>query len=349
MTADEHLATVCSAADSELVTAVDSERRRLSIPGAIVHVNDAIDAGWVHALGVSDLTTSAPLTANSRMRVGSVTKIVVGTAVLCLADAGELALDQDLSILLPDLGVAPGVTVRHLLAMRSGLPDYTSEAFIDALWDNPDRVWAPEELLDLTRGEPQRFEPGTSWEYCNSGYIVLGLLIERLTGRTVTEVARDLVFAPLGMGDSELPPPDRPAADLQDAHVRGYHRRSGQLVDATHINMSWAWAAGGLVSTAADLGRLVEATAVGTLLRDETQRDRLNTFAVPGAPVSYGLGIANFDGLWGHNGSLPGFQSFAGHDPVSGTTIVTMTNVDDNAADMLAALVRTQLAANRPA
>lgn len=344
MTTSEQPAPVSSDATRDFLTAVDVERQRLSIPGAIVHVNSPTVGSLTHAFGVADVRTATPLAVDSRMRAGSVTKVVVGTMILQLVDSGELDLDHDVRAIMPDLSVPPGVTVRHLLAMTSGLPDYTSDAFIEALWDAPDRVWSPEELLDTTRGEPQHFAPGTSWEYCNSGYIVLGLIIEHLTGRTATEVARDLVFEPLGMVDSDIAPPDRPTVSLQSAPVRGYHPRDGQLADATHINMSWAWTAGSLVSTAADLARLVEAVTAGELLSDAAQRERLDTLAVPGASIRYGLGIADFDGLWGHNGSLPGFQSFAGYAPASGTTIVAMTNVDDSAADNLAAFIRTRLA-----
>ncbi|MGO4754756.1 serine hydrolase, partial [Streptomyces sp. 2MCAF27] len=106
---------------------------------------------------------------------------------------------------------------------------------------------------------------------------------------------------------------------------------------------SWAWTAGNAVSTAGDLRLLVEASARGDLLQEQTHRECMSTHPVPDTTLGYGLGIANFDGMWGHNGELPGFQSFAGHDPATGTTIVVLTNLDDHSADTLAAFLRARL------
>ncbi|MFE2745621.1 serine hydrolase domain-containing protein [Streptomyces scopuliridis] len=325
----------------EFIASVDAERRRLLIPGAIVHARTPLLGSVTRGLGVEDVHTGAPLTADSPMRIGSITKTMVGTVVLRLVDEGRVQLDADIRDYLP-APVPPGVTVRRLLNMTSGLPDYTSEEFVAALLDHPERQWTPGELLEVAfRGE-QRFEPGTSWEYCNAGYILLGLLIEAAAGDSLELVARRLVFDPLGLENTELPLPAPGLSALPRASVRGYHRRRENLVDATAINPSWAWAAGGAVSTAGDLSVYVKALARGTLLEARTQQQRMDMEPVADG-IRYGLGIAAFSGMWGHNGGLPGFQSFAAYEPVTAATVVVLTNVDDSAADSLAAFVRTQL------
>ncbi|MFD8462993.1 serine hydrolase domain-containing protein [Streptomyces antimycoticus] len=329
--------------------AVDAERQRLGVPGAVVAVRSPDAEPWSVALGVRDIATDEPLAVDAVLRVGSVTKTIVATVVLRLTERGELGLDDDIVAHLPHVRVPSGVTVRRLLDMTAGLPEYTTEEFMEISHTTPDRVWGPQELLDLAFREPHRFAPGSSWDYCNAGYILLGMLAEHVTGDLVEDLARKLVLDPLGLHDTSLPPRSAAGTSLPDATVRGYHRVGAELVDTTDVNPSWAWTAGNAISTADDLVVLVEALVRGDLLAEETQRARLAGVPVPGTDWSYGLGIANFGGIWGHNGELPGFQAFAGHEPGTGRTIVVLANVDKstdevNPADTLAALVRRHLA-----
>lgn len=334
---------------STFLDTLDAERRRLGIPGVVVAVRTSDGARSSASLGVRDVATGTPLSVDSVLRVGSVTKTIVATVVLRLVERGELGLDDEVLDHLPDLAVPSGVTVRRLLDMTSGLPEYTTEEFLDTLLAAPERLWEPRELLDLAFGEDQRFAPGSSWEYCNAGYILLGVLVEHVTGELVEDLARRFVLEPLGMRDTALPARTADATHLPDPTIRGYLRVDGRLVDATDINPSWAWTAGNAISTAADLVLLAEELVRGDLLTVETQAARLTGIPVPETDWVYGLGIANFGGIWGHNGQLPGFQAFAGHEPAIGTTIVVITNADKandgtNAADTLAALVRRHLA-----
>lgn len=334
---------------STFLDTLDAERRRLGVPGLVVAVRTADGERSSAALGVRDDAAGTPLSVDSVLRVGSVTKTIVATVVLRLVDRGDLGLDDDVLDHLPDLPVPSGVTVRRLLGMTSGLPEYTTEEFLGTLLAAPERVWEPRELLDLAFRADQRFAPGTSWDYCNTGYILLGVLVEQVTGELVEDLARRWVLEPLGMRDTALPARATDGARLPDPTVRGYLRVGDQLVDATNINPSWGWTAGNAISTAADLVLLAEELVRGDLLTAETQAARLAGTRVPGTDWVYGLGIANFGGIWGHNGQLPGFQAFAGHEPASGTTIVVLANVDTandetNPADTLAALVRRHLA-----
>jgi len=332
-----------SPSNEALAAALEDERRRLSIPGAVALVSSASRGTWTQAFGVADVATGAKLTTGSHLRIASVTKTIVALIVLRLAEAGELALDDEIRVHLPQLPVPGGVTVRRLLNMTSGLPDYTSDEFVAGTLVQPGRVWTPVELLDIAFRHPQRSEPGGTWDYCNAGYIILGMLIESLKGERVEVTARRLVLDPLGMRDTHMPPLTRDGAGLPDPYVRGYHRRDGELIDATNINPSWGWTAGNAVSTAHDLAVLVESSVRGDLLQEQTRIEQMTGVPIAGSTWSYGLGIADFDGLWGHNGEMPGFQSFAGHDPQTGLTVVVLTNVDGVSADALAGVLRTEL------
>ncbi|WP_104062360.1 serine hydrolase [Arthrobacter sp. 4R501] len=326
--------------NEHILRAVDAERSRLSIPGAIIHFTSLRTGAVTCALGVEDVESGEPIRAQSAMRVGSITKTMVATIALKLSESADLPLDDEVRYFLP---IASGVTVRRLLDMTSGIPDYTSEEFVEGLLVHPERLWTPDELLELAFQAEPRFEPGTSWEYNNAGYILLGRVIEEATGASIEELARRLIFDPLEMYDSYLPANVPGLSALPDSRVRGYHRQGAELVDATEINPSWAWTAGGAVSTVRDLSIYVQALVRGGLLQDATQAERLRARTVS-SDLRYGIGIADFAGMWGHNGALPGFQSFAGHDLESDTTLVVLTNLDDGSADALAAIVRSELA-----
>ncbi|MDT9664863.1 D-alanyl-D-alanine carboxypeptidase [Rhodococcus sp. OAS809] len=325
-----------------LASALDAERRRLSIPGAVVHLSTPELGSWTQSFGVADIETSTPMTNDSIMRVGSVTKMIVATIALQLVEAGGFHLDDTVHSILPELSIDPAVTVKQLLNMTSGLPDYTSDEFVDALLAAPSRVWTPEGLLEVAFESEQHFAAGTAFEYCNTNYIILGLLIEHLTGTDIADIAQTTIFGPLGMNSTALPPLTDKATKLGSADLRGYHRHNDEFIDATDVNPSWAWTAGNAVSTADDLSVFVGALVRGDLLTASLQRERLRSVPVIDN-VRYGLGIADFDGMWGHNGELPGFQSFAGHDPTTSTTLVVLTNVDDKSADQLATFLRSQL------
>lgn len=330
--------------DEAALASFDEERSRLSIPGAILRLRSPLWGDFTRAFGVQDVTTGQALNADTALRIGSISKTILGTTILRLVDQGKMGLDDDVRSYV-DFDLPAGITPRRLLDMTSGLPDYTSEEFVDALSEHPERLWTPSELIELALGKEPSFDPGTSWEYCNSGYIILGAAVEAVTGEKLEHAFSRLVLNPLELNNTALPARTSGPSTLPNPQVRGYHRVAGALVDATDINPSWAWAAGGVVSTADDVSKWVESLVRGDLLSSHSQSERIRMVETGVEGLRYGLGIADFSGMWGHNGGLPGFQSFAGHDPATETTLVVLTTVDDGAADSLASFVRGQLAA----
>jgi D-alanyl-D-alanine carboxypeptidase len=269
--------------------------------------------------------------------------------VLQLVDEGRVALDAPVGAYLP--GVVPNadrVTVRQLLDHSAGLPNYTGEpAFGGSLASDPGRVWTPPQLLAFVRGLPPAFAPGAGYAYSNTHYVVLGLLIERVTGRAVGDELQTRIFDRVGMPNTlystttALPPP----------FAEGYYD-FGFVRDTavgTLLHPSAFGAAGAVVSTAADLARFAEALAAGTLLSAASaaaQRAVLEGSRVTspgdGFTTGYGLGALVGGGWIGHDGAVPGYESEVYARTGGGGTIVVLLNklTDRNAARALFRVVR---------
>jgi D-alanyl-D-alanine carboxypeptidase len=185
--------------------------------------------------------------------------------------------------------------------------------------------------------EPYFTPPGTGFHYSNTNSVLLGLLIEALTGRSLEREFDKRIFKRLKLRETSMPT----TSDIPGGHPRGYTfgTNVGTLPpacdaatvgrhDVTNANPSWAWAAGGAISTMKDLTVWARALATGVLLTPATQAERL-TFVATGPPPApqYGLHITNFFGMIGHDGALPGFQSFMAYLPSRDATIVVLANV----------------------
>jgi D-alanyl-D-alanine carboxypeptidase len=271
---------------------------------------------WRGVSGVAELGTARPVPVNGRFRIASVTKTYVATVVLQLVGEGRLGLDDTLDRWLP--GIVPNsdrITVRQLLQHTSGVYDYTnrlSELFpnTDALLRQRYRHWSLNDLIALTAGQPPAFEPGTSSSYSNTNYILLGMLVGRITGRSYrTEIARRILL-PLRLSDTVLPGDD---PQIAGAHPHGYLpvERDGTTtpVDITAFNMTIASSAGEIISTPADVTRFFRALMTGRLLRPAMLD------AMLADPVDrYGLGIEQIQisrdvTLWGKGGNFFGFDT----------------------------------------
>lgn len=282
------------------------------------------DAGrvWRGSSGAAELGTSQPVPVNGRFRAGSITKSFVAAVVLQLAGEGCIALDEPIERWLP--GVVPDadrITVRHLLQHTSGIVNYTNTrdfrtlyGGVDAVVGMRDRTWTPQELLAFITGQPLLFEPGTSWTYSNTNYILLALIVEQATGNPyATEVERR-ILRPLGLRDTELPGAE---STIAGPHPHGYlpGEQDGNVepVDITVFNPSVAGASGEIVSTTAELNRFFRALLTGRLLRP-AQLAQMQTAWPTGRSYDYGLGLQTMllaDGtrLWGHEGDIFGYQA----------------------------------------
>ena len=275
------------------------------------------------AAGVADLHTGRRAPVDGQVRAGSNTKAFTAVVVLQLVGEGKVVLDAPVEDYLPGLVRGEGIdgrviTVRQLLQHTSGLPDYVAVMGAD-FFAGRDTYRDPRELLDMALSAPADFAPGTRWQYSNTGYLLAGLIVQRVTGRPLEEQITDRILRPLGLRATYVPATGE--RELRGRHPRGYHalEPGAQLRDITVLDPSWAWAAGGLVSTPSDLNRFFSALLDGRLLRPGELAQMRTTVEAPGtwAGARYGLGLFSTPltcgGLvWGHGGDIPGYETRGG-------------------------------------
>jgi D-alanyl-D-alanine carboxypeptidase len=311
-----------------LDAAVDQAMKASGVPGAIVGIWSP-DGDYVRAFGVADKTTRAPMKTDFYSRIGSVTKTFTVTAVLQLADQGKLSLDDSIAEFVPEVPLGNRITLRQLARMQSGLFNYSAAPeFQQAMFANPRRPFTPRELLNFAFTQPNQFPPGEGFEYCNTNTILLGLVVQKVSGQPLYSYVQDKIVTPLGMSHTTFPTTNA----FPEPHAQGYTQQTadGKETTATDWDPSWAWAAGAMISTLDDMRIWAPALATGELLTPQMQAQRLQTVGSPGMPPQdgYGLGIFNLGGWIGHNGSLPGYQTVVVYLPDKQISLVIMTNTD---------------------
>lgn len=299
------------------------------VPGVQVAVSAPGKGEYVRAFGVADKATGAPMTDGLNMRIGSETKTFTVTAMLKLVDEGKIGLDDPIGKYIDGVPNGDRITLRELAGMRSGLFNYSAdEDFFKALTSDPRRPFTPQELLAYSFKHPVLFEPNAQFSYCNTNLILIGLVVEKISGQTLADYITEEVIEPAGLKNTLFPT----GAEFPTPHAQGYtdQTASGKTEDAADWNPSWGWAAGAMISDLPDLRRWAKVLATGELLTPATQAERLDVVpALPG--TGYGLGIFNVQGWIGHNGSLPGYQSLTVYDAQSKATLVVLLNTDISA------------------
>jgi D-alanyl-D-alanine carboxypeptidase len=286
--------------------------------GASLRVDDG--RGSVRlAAGAARLDPHEALRPGARMRVGSVTKTFVATVVLQLAGERRLRLDDTVERWLPGLVPDGGrITLRQLLNHTSGTFDVVDdEAFFQGVLADPLREYTPRQLVGIATAHPPVFAPGAGWSYSSTNYVLLGLVAERATHRSVPTLVRQRITGPLGLRDTFLP---ARSPDIPGVHAHGYLPPSmtgGTYRDITRVSPTALGSGGALVSTPDDLRRFYRALLGGRLLRPAQLAEmRTTTPAWPG--YGYGLGLYTrttpCGQIWGHDGGAPGYETIAWND-----------------------------------
>ncbi|MEV5985120.1 serine hydrolase domain-containing protein [Streptomyces sp. NPDC052051] len=293
---------------------------------------------WRGVAGVRDIRTGAPALENARFRVGSVTKVVTASLVLQLAAEGRVRLDGTVQHYLPGLLTKDfkPITVRQLLNYTSGLDSGASLG--DSVEDGyPHRfeTLTPRQVVAASVAKGPRWDPGTQQEYDNIHYTVLGMLIEKVTGDSYAHQASVRIFQPLGMRDTSFPQGPDPL--VHGPHNRGYDRFDGELTDVTDWNMSDRWAAGDMISTTADLERLLVALFRGKVVPEPQLKEMFTLPHVPDARYAAGLEKLELNGkvIWGKTGSRPGYATAIAATPDLSRTLVYSVNATDAKGDGL--------------
>ncbi|MFF5635993.1 serine hydrolase domain-containing protein [Streptomyces sp. NPDC012825] len=312
---------------ARLDEAIENVRTGAGIPGVVVGLWMPGRGSYVRATGVANTATGAPMRADSYVRIGSETKTFTVTALLELVDDGRIRLDDPISAHIAGVPNGDRITLRHLAEMRSGLFPYTSDPdFTRDLLSDPQRVFTPYELLAYGYRHANTSEPGERFQYSNSNLVLLGLVIEKVSGTRLADFVHRRVLRPAHLRNTLFPKGD----EFPRPHPRGYTDQtlSGGIADATDRNPSWAWAAGAMISNLHDLRRWAGVLATGELLSPATQAQRLRTLPTGFPGTSYGLGIFETNGWIGHNGSLPGYETVTVYLPARKATLVVMINTD---------------------
>ena len=311
---------------------------RVGVPG-VVAVTAGPELSWEGAAGVADAESGTPMTTEHRFRISSATKLFVAVVVLQLVDEGELVLDGEVGL------VDGGMTVRQLLNHTSGLPHAVElnelfEPYRENRAYRPE--WTPRDVLALIESRPRLSSPGEGWSYSGSNYVVLGLIVEETTGATLREELRRRIIDPLGLADTDLPEPFPTPPGL----ARGYLPADNPLlpdagpdpVDVTDIE-PLGWGGSGMVSTARDMARFLQALLGGELLPPAMVAEMLSTVTVASdweESDGYGLGIEDVTSIgeaaspcgaaWGHFGFSTGYTTIPLASKSGDRQVVVMFN-----------------------
>jgi CubicO group peptidase (beta-lactamase class C family) len=328
---------------------IGERTRELRLPGVAIAVVRDGEVGTIRSYGIANLELDVPVTNDTVFEIGSVTKQFTAVALMMLVEEGKVRLDDSITKHLPQLPVGwRAITVRHLLTHSSGIQEYLS---VPGLPDQAHAARSHDEMSRLlgTRLKLE-FKPGETWAYNNSGYLLLGNIIERASGRTYWEFLRERIFAPLGMNATRSSDPR--ALIPRRAAGYGWHDASFVNRDALHEN---AYSAGAIVSTIADMARWAAAVQESKLLSQQSWDEMWTPLAVSRSsapPFSYGFGWV-IDREHGsrailHSGGTPGFSAAIRQYLDKRLAVIVLTNHGDRILDHLpmeiAGIVAPQLA-----
>lgn len=311
---------------------IREEMARRHIPAVVVKiVQSGCDVKTV-AYGFANLELGVPATTNSVFEIGSVTKQFTASCILLLQQNGKLSVGDLIAKHLPNIPEAwSNVTIRHLLAHTSGVKSYTG---LDGFALT--RRLSQGQFIAAIGARPLEFQPGESWKYSNTGYSLLGYIVENVSGENYWEFLRERILAPLGMNATA----DRDPGAIITNRVSGYEQ-----TNRLHINRDYdvtdVFSAGAMVSTVGDLAKWNGALGTETLLSATSKTaawtpQKLNN----GKPTTYGFGwyvdAVNGHNYVGHGGQTSGFSASVQRFPDDQLFVIVLTNTDESVATTLA-------------
>ncbi len=296
---------------------LDKHIAEVKTPAAILGVWTP-DGEQVIVRGKSDVKTGTDAKTTDKFRIASLTKTFTATLFLMLVDEKKLSLDDKLSKFFPEVKNSGKITVRQLLNHTSGLYSYTSlDEFNKFVITEPLKKWSTTDLLKIAADNKPDFDPGTSYRYSNTNYLLAGMIIEKLTGEKFADVLKKKICEPLGLKDTYY----AVTPEIEGSHFHGYN----DTVDVSIFEPSGPNFAGAVVSTIGDLKIWAAAIAEGKLISKELQNERLKLVSEEkNLEMGYGLGIMSFGTFLGHNGSINGYCIAMFHHPDPAVTIICM-------------------------
>ncbi|MEZ4869267.1 MAG: serine hydrolase [Caldilineaceae bacterium] len=278
--------------------------------------------------GLANLELHVPVTPEMVFRLGSLTKQFTAVAILMLVEEGKVKLSDDITRYWPDYPTdGQKITVEQLLTHTSGIKNYTDLPEWFNLWRQD---MTPDELIALFKDKPLDFTPGTRWAYSNSGYILLGALIEKVTGMSYEAFIQQRIFTPLGMAHAAYDQTER----ILPGRVSGYSRGEDGYLNAQYLSMSQPYAAGSLAASVDDLAKWDAALYTDKLVKQRTLQSAFKSFTLKdGGDTGYGYGfsVADYEGhtLLQHSGGINGFATYMLRLPDDKVYVALLTNCDN--------------------
>ncbi|RPF30435.1 serine hydrolase [Streptomyces sp. TLI_185] len=320
------------------VSAVQKQAMAYGAPGVLTRV-DSATSSYKISMGKADTATGTAMEADRSFRVGSVTKSFTTVVLMQLVAEGRIDLDASANDYLPQPLPDDRITVRHLLSHRSGLWDYTNDMFyhtVPGFEAVRNKVFTYQELIDLSTAHQPVNEPGAAYSYSNTNFVVLGELIEHVTGEPMATHYDRRIFQPLGLKNTSYV---HPRTTLTGSYARGYVRDDDAtlpLVDSTEQTVSWAQSAGAVISNASDLNRFFAALVTGRLVPQPQLRDMMNMVPVNADGTQfYGLGLRARKlscgvTVYGHTGTVQGYYTYAFTTTDGKRSMTSMANTSNN-------------------
>lgn len=310
------------------------------IPGIMMSIYKPSDGMWVGAAGKADIEKNVAMRPCNRTRVGSTVKTFTAATILLLVEEGRLGLDEKAATYLPQTAIegienADKATIRQLLQHSSGIYNYIQNPkFQTASLNDLTKEWFPDELLAYARNEKAYFKPGEDVRYSNTGYIFLGMIIEKVTGKPFWQIFKERLFLPLQLNATSFAATDKVPKDIVRGYVDMYS--NFRLVDATFYS-GWDYytADGGLISNTYDLNVFLNALLNGKILKNESLKEMLTSIIPKNQDedffeTQYGLGIfkrqTDWGAAWMHSGDAIGYYASMAHFPDKNITITWAVN-----------------------
>jgi CubicO group peptidase (beta-lactamase class C family) len=309
-------------------------------PGAAAIVVKKGEVIYKKGFGTADMELNVPVQPDMVFRIGSITKQFTGVCILKLVSEGKLSLQDDIKKYIPDYGIKEPITIEHLLTHTSGIKSYTN---VDSFWKNMRTDMTPREIIRLTENDTLEFKPGTKYNYNNTAFVMLGYIIEKISGKTYEAYLQQNIFTPLGMSNSYFGSESR----IIKNRVKGYKKTEKDFFNSDYISMTLPHAAGSIISTVEDLWKWNQALYSYKVISKEMV-DKLTTpyKLADGKSTGYGYGLAisSLQGspVYSHGGGIPGFLTYGIYMPKEDVFVAVFSNCDckspDNAATKMAAI-----------
>jgi CubicO group peptidase (beta-lactamase class C family) len=305
--------------------------KKTAVPGTSIAVVRDGHIVYLHAYGSAHLEPSVPADPALRYGIGSISKQFTASALLLLQQDGKLSLDDKVAKYLPELTRAGDITIRQLLSHTSGYQDYWPQDYMFPLMVQP---ISPEGIMDRWARQPLDYDPGTKWQYSNTGYVIAGRIVEKASGKPLFQFLRERIFEPLNMTTAR----DFDREPLAPGNVSGYVAYAlGPPRPAEASGAGWLFGAGELAMTAEDLARWDISVINRSLLSDASYRAlETETLLINGAGTNYGLGvdveIEKQRRKIAHGGEVNGFTALNSIYPDDRTAIVVLVNQDASRA-----------------